>query len=474
MSMTIARKTHRRADPFGAAPCRERRTVPAGAIDICQANGDLHKKWGLYPIDSETQLGLNCGKTKHKNGKHRLFDCLIKGMPPAHHNNQASYIAIRALLGAALLAGGLAGCATAPTQEEPPRVAWPSPPQTARIEFVRSIASEEDLRKDTTATQKVINWLSGVKPPPNRILEPMGIAVSDDGQRLYVSNFARQAVFAFDFRLKTFREIGPLAGPLALALDGQEQLYVVEQVKKQISVFDPAGNRVRSITHPDLVRPSGIALDRARARIYLADSGRGRRDGKAPGHDIKVFKLDGALIDTIGEGFGGAPGQFRFPTYLALDADGNLYVTDTLNSRVQVFDPDGKYVKKFGERGAAFGMFDKPKGVALDSFGNVYVVDSGWSNVQIFNQKGQVLLFFGGRGQLPGLLKNPSAVAIDASNNIYVADFVNHRINMYRLVNTTAEDSYLTPPAAGQGSNEAKPKQAGARIDDKPSKGGDL
>jgi DNA-binding beta-propeller fold protein YncE len=367
------------------------------------------------------------------------------------------------------------GCATGPKQEEPQRLVWPSPPLTARIEFLRSIASEEDVRKDTTATQKLINWLSGVKPPAKHILEPMGIAVSDDGQRLYVSNFGRQAVFAFDFRLKTFSEIGPLAHPLALALDAQGQLYVVEQGKKQISIFDQAGNRLRSITHPDIVRPSGIAIDRTRARIYVSDTGKMGREGKPPrGHDIKIFNMEGELIDTIGKGFGDAPGQFRFPTYLTLDASGNVYVTDTLNSRVQVFDPDGNYVKKFGERGNAWGMFDKPKGVAFDSFGNVYVTDSGWSNVQIFNQQGQVLLFFGGRGQIPGMLKNPTAITIDANNNIYVADFVNHRINIYRLVNTTAEDSFTVPPAKSEARDEATPKQAGAQIDNRPTEGGDI
>ncbi|MDH3769263.1 MAG: hypothetical protein OES99_12545, partial [Gammaproteobacteria bacterium] len=66
----------------------------------------------------------------------------------------------------------------------------------------------------------------------------------------------------------------------------------------------------------------------------------------------------------------------------------------------------------------------------------------GWSNVQIFNQNGDVLLFFGGRGPIPGMLRNPTAIAIDGRNHIYVADFVNHRVNEYRLVNTTAADSY--------------------------------
>jgi len=378
-----------------------------------------------------------------------------------------------ALTGAVLLLA--AGCATKPKQVEPERLVWPAAPLTTRIEFVRSITSESDLKRDTTFSQKLLNWLGGVKAPAKRIVEPMGLAVSDDGQRVYVSNFGQQAVFAFDFSEKTFTEIAQLAHPLGLALDAQGQLYVIEQGKKRISIFDQAGDRLRSITHPDIVRPSGIAIDRARARIYLADTGRARREGKPPaGHNIKIFNLDGELLDTIGKGFGDEPGQFRFPTYLTLDANGNLYVTDTLNSRVQVFDPDGNYVKKFGERGNAWGMFDKPKGVAVDSFGNVYVADSGWSNVQIFNQKGQVLLFFGGRGHFPGMLKNPTAITIDADNNIYVADFVNHRINMYRLVNTTAEDSFLVPLAESEDSDEVKPKQAGAQIDNTPSKGGEI
>jgi len=77
----------------------------------------------------------------------------------------------------------------------------------------------------------------------------------------------------------------------------------------------------------------------------------------------------------------------------------------------------------------------------VDSFGNLYVVDSGWSNVQLFNQKGQVLMFFGGRGTYPGLMQNPGVLAIDKKNRIYVGDLLNHRVNVYQLVNTTAADS---------------------------------
>ena len=342
----------------------------------------------------------------------------------------------------------LSACAGAPERPASERLAWPAPPLTTRIQFVRSIATEDDLKKDTTFSQELFNWLGGVKPPPKRVVEPMGLTVSDDGQRLYVSNFNRQAVFVFDFEQKTLLQVEPVAHPVGLSLDAEEQLYVVEQAKRQIAVFDRAGNKVRSITHPDIERPNGIAIDRSRNRIYLVDTGRSESASTTrKGHNVKVFSLDGQLIKTLGSR-GAEPGQFLFPTYVTLDARGNIYVTDTLNGRVQQFDPEGTYLQSFGQRGNAWGMFDKPKGVAVDSFGNLYVTDSGWSNVQIFNQKGEVLLFFGGRGPIPGMLKNPTDISIDAMNRIYVADFIHHRINVYQLVNTSAEDSFLNPPPA--------------------------
>jgi DNA-binding beta-propeller fold protein YncE len=369
----------------------------------------------------------------------------------------------------------LGGCATAPKKEELKRLVWPPPPLAARVEFVRSIVSDEDLGRDTTFSQNLFAFLAGDKPAPNRILEPMGLAISDDGQRLYVSDFARLEVFVFDFPQKKFSKIGEgekLARPVGLALDAQEQLYVVEQEKRGVSVFDRQGKRLRFITHPSIERPAGIALDRERGKIYLADTAHTKSDK----HTIKIFNMAGELVGTLGGERGDGPGQFLFPTYLTLDDKGNLYVTDTLNSRIQVFDADGKYLKTVGQRGSAWGMFDKPKGVALDSFGNVYVADSGWSNVQIFNPKGQVLLFFGGRGPIPGMLKNPTAIVIDKTNRIYVADYLNHRVEVYQLVNTRAEDSFLNPVAETKGGDSKRSNGiAGnsAQQNEKSAKGDD-
>ena len=343
-----------------------------------------------------------------------------------------------------LLAGIISGCATAPPPEEI-RPVWPAPPETARIEFIRSIASDKDLGNDTTFNDKLAEFLSGRKAPANHVSEPMGLAVSDDGTRLYVADYGQLSVFVFDLAQRKFTRIGenPRVGsPTGIALDGQENVYVVDQEKKGISVFDRSGKSLQFITDPSLERPEGIAIDRARERIYLADAGHTR----SKVHSVRIFDLQGKMLGVLGKGKGSQPGEFLFPTNVTVDAAGNVYVSDTLNSRVQVFDVDGRYVKSFGQRGNGWGMFDKPKGVAVDSFGNVYVVDGGWSNVQVFNQKGQVLIFFGGRGRNPGLLSNPSSIVIDKKNRIYVGDFLNHRVEVYQLVNTTATDSFLVAP----------------------------
>jgi len=336
----------------------------------------------------------------------------------------------------------LAGCASAPPPVQEEKLVWPAPPETTRIQFVRSITSEQDLKSDTTFAQSLATFLGGEKIPEGRIAQPMGLAISDDGERLYVADPLQHLVFTFDFKNQKLRKLDAVGFPAGLALDEQENLYVVDTAKKAVSVFDRGGKFIRDIGDGTLVRPNGVAVDRVNDRVYLVDTG--STDSKE--QNVKIFNKAGQRIGAIGGAPGGDFGQFSFPTMVAVDDQGSVYVTDTLNARVQKFDAKGNFLTSFGQMGSAWGEFDKPKGVAVDSFGNVYVVDSGWSNVQIFNPKGQIMLFFGGRGPIPGMMKNPISLVIDKRNRIYVGDYLNHRIGVYQLVNTTAADSFVMPP----------------------------
>jgi DNA-binding beta-propeller fold protein YncE len=336
----------------------------------------------------------------------------------------------------------LSGCATAPPAPKEEKLVWPAPPLPPRIEFVRSITSEDDLRTDTTFSAAMVTFLAGEQMPEGRIASPAGLAISADGLRLYVADPLQQKVFIFDFAKKELRKI-EVGYPTGLALDDEENIYVVDGVTKGVKVFDRSGKEVRKINDGSMTRPNGIAVDSRRDRVYVVDTG----NKEAEEQNVKVFDRSGKRIGSIGTAPGGDFGQFSYPTYVHVDGDGNVFVSDTLNSRIQKFDSTGKFVTAIGRAGSNWGEFDKPKGVALDSFGNVYVVDTGWSNVQIFNPKGEILLFFGGRGPVPGMMKNPLSIAISSDNTIFVGDYLNHRINVYRLVNTKAEDSYVKPQA---------------------------
>ncbi len=361
-------------------------------------------------------------------------------------------------------AGLLFGCATAP-KKSTLSLLWPEPPETPRIKYVRTLASEADLGVKRTFWDAVMKFLTGRTPAIWRMAEPVDVAVSDDGKRVYVSDYGQGVVYAYDLEKKTVHRIGadkPFARPFGLALDADDHLYVVNQETRSITVLDvkegvngeeaSEERVVRVITDPGLERPTDIAIDRQRGLIYVVDASRKISEN----HFVKVFNMEGRFLRNIGKGKGVDEGSFYFPTYVALDDSGNLYVTDTMNARVSVFDPDGNYIKTIGSRGDGFGLFDKPKGVALDSFGNIYVVDSGWSNVQIFNPKGEVLLFFGGRSGYPGMMKNPTGIAISRQNTIYVADLLNYRVDVYQLVNTTASDSLKPNPDQTEKGGESK------------------
>ena len=272
---------------------------------------------------------------------------------------------------------------------DPPPTAlrWPEPPLEARIQFVRAFATERHLGRERTRGEQFRQFLTGERPPSSHIYQPMDLAVSDDGERIYVSDFGQLDVFVFDLEAKSVERIGrdrPFGGPFGLALDGEGQLYVAEQAARRVVVFDRDHRPVRVITHPDLVRPADIAIDRSRELLYVADPAHKVTEK----HTVKIFRLDGEYVGELGNGKGQCEGCLFFPTYVEVDPRGDVYVTSTLNARVDVFDASGQYLRTIGQRGNAFGMFDKPKGIALDSFGNTYVVDSGWSTVQIFNEPG--------------------------------------------------------------------------------------
>ena len=108
-------------------------------------------------------------------------------------------------------------------------------------------------------------------------------------------------------------------------------------------------------------------------------------------------------------------------------------MTDLKNDRVQVFDPDGKFIRSLGHSGSGRGELKSPAGIAFDAESNVYVTEVGNDRVQVFDRDGQFLTMWGRKGNGDGEFGNLHGIAIDKKTGlIYVADTANNRIQVFR------------------------------------------
>jgi tripartite motif-containing protein 71 len=165
--------------------------------------------------------------------------------------------------------------------------------------------------------------------------------------------------------------------------------------------------------------PAGICVSNA-GEIYVADTFN---------HRIEVFNASGEPLRTWGEA-GSAPGQFIAPQGIAESAKGEVFVADTGNDRVQVFDTVGSFLRQWGSFGDKVGEFKEPSGITVD-VDRVYVVDQDNQRVQVFDINGKPLLALGNYGDKPGEFNRPSDVTVDREANLYVADSFNDRIQMF-------------------------------------------
>ncbi|HUV87646.1 MAG TPA: hypothetical protein VMX79_11110 [bacterium] len=122
-----------------------------------------------------------------------------------------------------------------------------------------------------------------------------------------------------------------------------------------------------------------------------------------------------------------------FPLKIAFALNGNVYVADSDNDRVQYFTPGGSFLGKWGSLGSGDGQFDDPSGVTYGPGGIVYVADARNHRVQYFTPVGSFLGKWGSLGTGNGQFNRPTAVRVTANGaRVYVADYRNHRIQYFR------------------------------------------
>jgi DNA-binding beta-propeller fold protein YncE len=331
---------------------------------------------------------------------------------------------------------------------DPKKLVWPSPPSVARIKWLDYFAGSK-IDYSPAATKPKASWMDRLaggqseqekvnpKTFPFQLIGPYGIAIDSKGY-VYTADQRVGAIFVFNpethdtelIRNGYEAHFGWING---LAIDDDDRLFVSDGKMHRVMVFSPKRELEGQITE-GLTDPVGIAIDTTNRFLYVVDT----QLDQVFVYDADTYKL----LRKIGTGgknhFLTTPGDFGAPQGVAVDSDGNVYVTDTLNDRVEIFDADGNFISTFGKPGDGPGYFARPKGIAVDSDGHIWVADEMQDRLQVFNKDGQLLTYIGqGHGELPGQFKALVGVAIDKKNRVFTSEQSPGRLQMFRYVTDT-------------------------------------
>jgi len=358
-----------------------------------------------------------------------------------------TFRSLRWVAGAAILSTSLSGIQTKAIDKKegskPVRAAqqsleliWPLPPDPPRVRWVAEYTDIARMKNPAAKKNGWLNTFTGTKAPDEKKMElrkPYGIATDSRG-RIYTADTELRVVFVIDPAAKVMgRRQGssraPMGLPVGVATDAEDRLFVSDAQLHAITCFDPAGKLIARFGAASLGRPGGIAIDRQRNRLYAADA----KENRIAVFDINTFEFLSSF-GTPSKSRKPEKGTFSGPTNVALDRNGNLYVADTLNCRVQVLSPEGKALREFGTPGNRPGNFLRPKGIAVDSEGHVYVADAEFNNFQIFSPEGQSLLAVGMLGTAPGEFGLIAGLHIDSENRIYTSEMYTGRIQVFQYI----------------------------------------
>lgn len=352
------------------------------------------------------------------------------------------------------------------------KIVWPNPPAITRIRYVSYFSGEKREIKPTAKKASWMDRLSGVAVGQQtaadklyyQLVRPYGVGADSRGQ-VYVADEKVLAVFIFNPETRQVELIknGQHARfklITGLTLDDADTLFVSDSLLRHVVVFDKQHHAQASISE-GMASPAGLAVDSENRFLYVADSDLDQ---------VLVYNADPPyqLLRTLGKPGtkheATTPGDFSRPTNVAVDQDGNVYVADTFNNRIEIFDADGTFIREFGKAGDAPGYFARPKGIAIDIDGHIWVADALQDRVQVFTPEGQLLIYLGGHGLLPGQFSSLAGLTIDKFNRVITSEQYPGRVQMFRY-STDAEcaaEQAKRQTVPGKKVEAQVPKQAAA------------
>jgi len=276
---------------------------------------------------------------------------------------------------------------------------------------------------------------------PGAFHDPTGIVAH--GNQVFVADArnARIQVFdftgAYQFQFGTQgKQPGQLERPMNLTIANNE-LYVPDYWNDRIEIFTLEGTPVKTIglsgNGPGAFNaPGGVAVNE-HGDVFVADFYNQR---------VQRLNADGSFHSQLGttEQIGIRAGEFNYPTDVALGPDGTLYVADGYNDRIQSFSRNGQFLHKWGGPfamnifGPFNGWFATVTSIAVDREGNIFVADFYNHRIQKFAPNGTFLTAFGKEGTGPGEFQYPLAVTVVNDGTVFVTDFGNNRVQKWQPI----------------------------------------
>ena len=329
------------------------------------------------------------------------------------------------------------GCRSSNIREQESKpVFFPPPPETPRLQFLKSFSAPEDF--GTVKTSAFEKFIVGEPEKVEGIRTPYGVAIFEG--KLYVCDVGKRMVEVLDLRNRTFDCLTKdrrLMNPVNIYIDDDGAKYIADPTAGFIFVFD-RNNNISAMLGRDLkINPIDVVV--RGSLCYVTDFA---------GNQIVVLdKTSGREIARLGKRSGGqqqaeplmelANGEFSLISDLTLDQEGNIYVTDKAGARITQFDRTGVFRRTIGRLGDSIDEFIRPKGIAVDNDNRIWVVDSGTEVAKIYNQQAQLLLFFGLPGNEPGMMNLPTKIVLDYDNIEYFKQYAVEGANIEFLVLVT-------------------------------------
>ena len=280
-------------------------------------------------------------------------------------------------------------------------------------------SSVEKLGKLTTVVEEMV--------------EPWDVVVNQKEQ-IIVSECSLNRVTIFERDGKKIRSFGrqgfdgkPLKHPRGIALDGKGNIFVADTDNHRVVKFNEQGQLLASggtagNGQNQFRDPKGLAFNFVNNKVYVADV-----------HRVQVMNSDLTFADSLGKQ-GYIYGKLSDAFCIACDNRGNVYVGDRANKNIQMFAPDGQFLRTFLSRGKSRGPGKadlKPVGLAVDANGLVYISDNNVHRVLVFSPDGVCVREFGKQGYASGEFTRPRGLAITEEGVVYVCDFSNDRVQVF-------------------------------------------